>query len=468
MPDLERIRDFLGRTQKWLQKSMDSGDQQGSSYFEGLMDRGGQLAERAMQQRTANSYAPVHTGDGSAYPRPAPPLGRVMMDSVQQGRYNPDEQYNVQSQEPPTSPAQAVTPPTPAVQMPPQQYTTSGQPLGPQVQGMPKNPFDVTSINQGDKIMMDLNQEVTGKGDSVSDWLFGEGKFQGQPYKTPDAGNLNKIEGPANKAEPKSFAQSWMNMEGLSTDNWAGNDPAPFSKLPKPGDVAAKIVEQGLNPSKPTKVVNAPPPVSKPGELPIRDISGEPEVMPSKYEADPSFRERIDMMGSVKKTATDPFEKEFLTRVERELGKKPSFFTFETLAMLLLMGAPRAYQNFQNQKQQYATGKRDIAKEMRGEMNRTKSNDYRLQKDQLDRELQYKKIAAQYQTGAVKAALQREEMEYERLGKDIAAMMANPGVDPANPPQDVIRMKNAQIEVLKKMDRMLGANYGTNVKGMNE
>ena len=455
MPDPKRLHSFLGRTQNWLQRSMDEGDQDATNYYEMLMDRGSQVAERMLQQQTAmtpSGQMPVEAGQGTQGPGQGfPQLGRVQQYTPPQEQFVQGNQHAPLAINPQVSPPQQAAPPqapvSPAQASPPPAMMKSWQDTATQ-------PFvDLASINSPTKgLQLDLQQEV--RGTQATPPQFGN--FMG--------GGMNKSLVPNTQPAPakdSGFMNPWTRMSG---DDYSG-----FGSMTKPGGALSplpSLTKEQLMPQAKLPQMKTPPPsaeVDAVYEGPREVINPEQSQL-TKYDTDLEFKKRIDMMGQVKQVAKDPFEQEFLKRVERELGKKPSFFTFETLAMLLLMGAPRAYQNFQNQKQSYATGKRDIAKEMRGELTKGKIDNYRSEKDRLDRELEAKKIAATYQTGAVKAALDRHSLEYERLGKEIGTIMSNIQIDINNPPPAVAALKAQQIEILREMDRVLGQNFGGTLK----
>lgn len=439
MPDPKQLLSFLGRTQTWLQRAIDEGDQEGVNYYERLMDRGDEVAKRLLAQPPAiatSPQQPVEAGPGSGDQRPGP--GRMMqLSEYGQAPYNSGNIHsqplainpNVAPQEqqvpqPPQSPAQAVPPPQPNVSTP-----QGRLPQGTWQDVVTKPFVDLASINSPAKSLeVDLTNELKSPATGIPPRASGIGSEVGSSAKQLDmAKNFFSDPGKSGQAfgammggqvpltSPQSsnpedsfmFKPLWGDSNllmtpkeqaslvgGLTENRW-------FKKGDKPGQNAPGYVPgTGDNPRDAKgRLINAVPvgltgPTGDSSDSPPSHDPASAEQLRAKdggrYENDPSFKQRIDMMGEVKKVAKDPFEQEFLKRVERELGQKPSFFNFETLAMLLLMGAPRAYQNFKSKEAFYNQGKLGIAKEMRAEGRDKTRVDNRLEVERMRGELQTK------------------------------------------------------------------------------
>ena len=432
MPDPKQLHSFLKRTQTWLQKSMDEGDQEGTDYYEGLMDRGGDLAERLAGKATAtgqpqhqplgmtglgNTTAPQGPADspGSPYAQtnyqdPAsagntgfPPLGRVGMVSQQQR--DPSNPFNVPSGEQQAQQTPTNSPVLQARQAPPQ--------------GDPSMQQDVLQLNQqSGGLTVDLEQET-----APNPYLK-----PAQQKVTPEQSRamFDMMEGgsvpPGKPQEQVGSVQKWTDAitGGLSEEREKLlTPPIPFltdrerrdamrsaaSGVSKVGDFLNPQVAKGapynaaIN--KQMKRVQAELDASKKvtvpgggsvvgtaeGEIP-GSTSGEPETMPSRYEIDHSFRDRISQMGvsgmsqeqQTKNTAEFDRKAEFERRVREEYGDKPSAL-MEIIGLLL--GGARGLEAMGRKKAAYQQGRAAIGKEMRTAQHQKGQNDIRLQLQQM-------------------------------------------------------------------------------------
>lgn len=356
MPDLRRLQDFLGRTQKHLQFAMDNGDEDGTNQYEGFMDRANALAERALGQ------------GGQSQPMMAD--GPQDGTTPQKNSYSSNDFLNTPALNDPSGKlkidlSQEVTDPFKKAVNPIQGAMDryGAQPAGSQL-----------------NILKSLGQSQ-GQAEAPPFTSFMSNMFQGAP--SPEQQRQANPMPEAPQFDPAAYGKSLMPDIGGTTKPGAAHtqwgypvgDPLPSGSSPK------------LIPSAPTP------------KLDQAYEGQEPAVMPGKYESDPTFRNRIDSMGQIagtKNYAKSPQELEFLDRVEREVGSKPSFFTLENIAMLLLMGAPRAYQNFQNDKKNYQQGVAGVAKGMRAETATQGAQAFRSQQNDLNRKVEERKAMATF------------------------------------------------------------------------
>ncbi len=301
MPDLGRLKDFLERTQRAMQTSVDNGDQQGVDQYENFLDRATAVAERHLgQQGPAGQEGPQ--GLAGLAPKPQQDAPQLMAGD------------------------------DPGPQNGPFKTLVGGaESLGQDRDGETSNPFTLAGVGKPNSA---LNTMVNGvpnapktnaKADRSTYPAFTP------PTAPPMTGGRVKWHLPAMRDLPV-IGPPLMAYDALMAT------PAAQSAAQGVQDIGEEL--------DPSLKANLGKPYVKPDDE---------FVKPDQYPAYPGTAQpndpevKISLDDALKNTSANPDIQAELAKLKAQLGDKPHFFTLENLAMLLLMGAPRAYGHFKGE-----------------------------------------------------------------------------------------------------------------------
>lgn len=495
MPNPKDLHGFLGRTQKWLQKAMDEGDEQSVNYYERLMDRGGALAERMAQQQQQQSqepalsmsgYMPVKAEEGtSPFNGGFPQLGRVMGVNQQQSQYNPDVMYNVPSgngggQQPQQqAPQQAVTPPQ-----------AGAEPV-------PMFSFkDLAEMNGNGgadpKLKMDLNKPVVpnpfAPAKSPEDTYFGQfpKKPSGNlsvkgsspaapepssaalpPFARPGA-MLSPNSPTGSDAEFEALGNWFKELQGEANARMAGEKPdlSDIPVDPKTGKPVT-FTEEQLKPGG----VQPPATAADPGASVEPGVKAGDTSQLTKFDKDWAFRKRINDMSNYGLSAdrqaanTAEFDRkaEMEKRIKEEYGDKPSVLM--EIAGLLLGGA-RGLDAMSRKKAAYMQGRAAIGREMRNEKAMAQKQMLQYGRQKVEDEVARQKMFYATLSDAAKLEMRPHLAEIDRIGAQLTSLTNNPATKEDDP--RIFKLQQALQEALDRAKQVTGQYYGQVIPQANK
>lgn len=134
-------------------------------------------------------------------------------------------------------------------------------------------------------------------------------------------------------------------------------------------------------------------------------------------------------LAQLKAMATDQAEKDFLRRVELEVGQRPEFLTLENLAVLLLFGARGVFQKWSSDIARYESGKKGVSNRMLLEKKESRlAADKEFERENLERKMEI--FAADKELQPKLRALDKRMDSIEREASRKSTVMSMSGAKP--------------------------------------
>lgn len=334
MVDISKLMDFTRRTQKALQDAISKGDAAEVKRLEPLITRANQLGTKAVESQT-KPLNPHTYGDGiemrkEGTARPADPLYPEYDPLNEAGDPDrPPEGFGIPKPkvkldhalglEMPSNYQMGDIPPELAAAPRAVRFPKSNKSVKPQapIIGAPATAMDFvanpTMERPSAEVIPDFikNPKPIKEGEDLVDLSI----FSPKPKTSNFSGYTIPVEG-EKSGEVESPAESKIANFPFLKDSYPGKpkeDGSPMEGATKDLDIANPKIGEAL-------------------DAMIKDAEG-------KKASEMAAR-----------------EKAVLEEVKKKYGEKPDAFTWENLAVLLLMGAPRAYNKFLSEKKDYEKG----------------------------------------------------------------------------------------------------------------
>lgn len=413
MPDPKRLASFLQRTQQAMQDAVTKGDQQSVDQYENFLDRGNALGEKMVGMAGPGGQQGPTGLAGMTPPGDTPPPPQLGASNA-----------------PPEGHVNTLVGGTP--------------PIADDRNGETANPFTLAGV---------------GKPQSTLDQIMkGVPKAPPTVYSGPTNADTSGYV-PKDPSAPPGRA-TWR----LPTFGEFGKAAFPglyaAGKALMPSDSQASELSQGVQDigesMDPSLKANLGQPYHEP-QLELdskRGTSDNPGVGQEQF-GDPETKLSLD--DALKNTQDKPDIQAELLKLKQQLGNKPTFFTLENLAMLLLMGAPKTYAHFKGSEDDWK--KSNMAIDQMGMQyqfgkagDATKAahfaQDEKLRRDELNSRERHN-IASTQQKPILD--------EMKDIKSQMRTIMMNPSFDPGKPDSPLMKMlTQLQFDYQGKADEANG------------
>lgn len=307
MPDPNKLASFLQRTQKAMQDAVTRGSQAEVDQYENFLDRGNALGERLLGAQGPQGGAGQQGAAGSNLPSPP-----------QDQSQGPPQLMDSGAQKGPTDMrGKLVTDPVASLSDNRDQET---------------NPFTLAGVGKPQSSLQQLTNGIPKA--PVTSYAGTNSSSPSAATPPPSGGNSMGLRGLLPSAGDWSLPKVDTSKLGLS-----GMLPGMGSQ----SSTAAPWTTPGWPGTGDVRKATAPSAAYGSEENPIQGSGGPGQ---EQY-GDPETKVSLDDV--LKNTQNNPDIQAELLKLKNSLGDKPQFFTLENLAMLLLMGAPKAYSHFKGE-----------------------------------------------------------------------------------------------------------------------